>query len=314
MTRIVYIMLASEKLTGGQKMILRHVEALRGLGFDAACTVTMGAKPPSGLQHEARIIDAADVRPDDVLVVPDDANHVLERALAHPNRLVVFAQGGFALAAIGAAILDRYPTERFPAFIAVSDALAGRVRRLYPAADVRVVPCFADERLFRPGPKDLAIACSLHKRRFEAAAIRTFYQRLRPDTGWRFMGGASEVEVAETLAGSAIYLSLNRLESVGIATLEAMASGCVCAGFLGQGGEIYGAPENGFWVRDDDCEAAAEALVSATEVAAGGGPPLQRMVEAARATAAQWSYARFRGALEAVWEQLAPDARTLATS
>ena len=69
------------------------------------------------------------------------------------------------------------------------------------------------------------------------------------------------------------------MESVGLTTLEAMASGCVCAGFTGIGGRQYATPDNGFWVDDDDCMAAADALAQAISLVREGGAPLriQRM-------------------------------------
>jgi glycosyltransferase involved in cell wall biosynthesis len=106
-----------------------------------------------------------------------------------------------------------------------------------------------------------------------------------------------------------LYLSLNRFESVGMTTLEAMASGCLCAGFTGVAGDEYATAQNGFWAPDDDCLAAAEALGAAADVLATGGPRLTQMPEASRETAAMWSYAAFRAALEATWMRLAPEAR-----
>jgi hypothetical protein len=42
---------------------------------------------------------------------------------------------------------------------------------------------------------------------------------------------------------------------------------------------------------------------------AAGGPALRAMKDAARATAAQWSYGVFTAALEETWMRLAPQAR-----
>lgn len=56
-------------------------------------------------------------------------------------------------------------------------------------------------------------------------------------------------------------------------------------------------------------EAAAAALAQADDLVRSGGPRLDAMLEASRETAAQWSYARFRVALEEVWMRVAPQAR-----
>lgn len=178
------------------------------------------------------------------------------------------------------------------------------------------VPCFADERVFRPGAaKAPAVACAPRKRPLEAQAIQAMFRRFHPRhaaIGWSALEEASEATVAEVFARSALFLSLSRLESVGMTPLEAMASGCVCAGFTGIGGRDFATPENGFWVPEDDCEAAADALAEAADVVRAAGPELARRIEAGRATADLWSYARFRTALEAAWMRLAPEARVSA--
>jgi hypothetical protein len=315
MSRILYLLLSNGGITGGQKMVLRHVETLRELGFDAACLLGAGSIPPAGVQHSAPLLPPGPPAPDDVIVIGDDAVQALRFNIGRPERCVVFAQGGYTLAALGADVLDQHPADRFPAIITVGETTAARTRRLFPAARVEIIPCFADERVFRPrGAKRGAITHMPAKRRFEAAAIRGLFQRVHrrhAGVAWLPLEGVNEEQVATAFAGSTIHLSLARHESVGITTLEAMASGCVCAGFLGGGGEQYGSSENGFWAPDDDCEAAADALARAADLAAAGGPALHRVTEAARATAARWSYARFRERLEEVWMRLAPEARTI---
>jgi hypothetical protein len=208
------------------------------------------------------------------------------------------------------------PVEGPRAFIAVAPGLAATIRRAFPAASVEVVPCFADERVFRPRgePADWAVAFSPSKRRQEAPAIRAFFDRFHPrhaDLEWRELLERPEPEVAAAFAASRLYLSLNRFESVGITPLEAMACGCLCAGFTGVGGREYATPDNGFWAPDDDGEAAADALAQAADLARAGGPRLAAMLDAGRETAAQWSYARFLAALEETWMRLAPDARAM---
>jgi glycosyltransferase involved in cell wall biosynthesis len=313
MPRIIYLLLSNGGLTGGQKMILRHVETLYQLGFDAAVMLGEGSKAPTGVQHAAPLLEPGPLWAGDVIVIPDDAAHALRLTIGRPERAVVFAQGGYSLPAHGADVLDTHPADRFPPFITVGDLTAARIRRLYPQARVEVIPCFADERVFRPLPdKRLVVALTPDKRAFETAAIRGLFRRLHKrhaDLRWITLRGADEGQVSGVLGRSALYLSLNRLESVGMTTLEAMACGCIGAGFLGGGGRQYGTDENGFWVDDEDCEAAADALASAADLAAAGGPALARMQEAARVTAERWSYARFKARLEEVWMRLAPEAR-----
>jgi hypothetical protein len=312
MARIIYFAFPTAAATGGVKMIFRHVETLRALGFDAVACLGPQSVAPTWFAHDAPVVAELAFRPDDVLVLPDDAHDTLARTPALGLKTVVFAQNPYLFAAMSLKALDAFAPEAFPAFLTVSEPFAALVRRLYPQARPEVVPCFADERVFRPrAERSRAVAYMPRKRPLEARAIRDLFRRLHPAHAMNFrrIEDAGEAEVAEALAGSALFLSLSRLESVGMAPLEAMACGCLVAGFTGVGGQVYATADNGFWVPEDDCVAAADALAQAAETAKAGGPELKRRIDAGYATAEQWSHARFRLALEAAWMRLAPEAR-----
>jgi len=312
-SRIVYFAFSDGGIQGGHKMILRHVEALRDLGFDAVAYIGAQNAAPDWFDHRAPIEVGTPVRPDDILVVPEDAPKSLGQAARLGQRTVVLSQNPFLHASFSLEPLSLFPPERYPAFMAVSPGLAATLRRLHPQAQIELVPCFADERVFRPAAeRRRAVAFAPRKRPLEARAIRGLFGRLYPgrsDLAWTELTGVREPDMARAFGASTLHLSLSRLESVGMTTLEAMAAGSVCAGFLGVGGHEYATAENGFWAGDDDCEAAADALARADDLVRSGGAPLAQRLEAARETAAQWSYARFRVALEEVWMRLAPDAR-----
>jgi hypothetical protein len=70
------------------------------------------------------------------------------------------------------------------------------------------------------------------------------------------------------------------------------AAGRICAGFTGVGGREFARPENGFWVPEDDCIAAADALADAADLVRAGGPALNRRREAGYETARQWVLCR----------------------
>jgi glycosyltransferase involved in cell wall biosynthesis len=167
-----------------------------------------------------------------------------------------------------------------------------------------VAPGFADERIFAPGPKERIIACIPRKRRMEYEVIRHMFARLRPAGPvweWQVLDGVSEREVAQAMSRAAVFLSLNRFEGMSLTAVEAMASGCIVAGFTGIGPREYMNSVNGFWAGEDDCEACAEALVRAVALAEEGAGGAALMRHAGQATAHQWSYANFLSALEAFW-------------
>jgi hypothetical protein len=312
MSRIVYVLLSNGGIAGGQKMAIRHVEALNALGFPAVIHLALGSKPPAWLEHRAPLEQGVSVRSDDIVVVPDDSADALRTAHTFHGRVVLLSQNLYITAASGGVETIAGDPQRFSSVICVSQGMAAQLRRLFPGMQVEVVRAFADERIFRPGEKSRPISFVPRKRHMEAAAIRALFRRLHPAHAgdrWTAIDGAAETAVAQAMAASQVFLSLSRLESVGLATLEAMASGCVVAGFTGIGGRAYATPENGFWVDEDDCFAAADALARAVSLVKVGGPALARMREAAQEAARQWSYATFRGELETAWMQLAPELR-----
>jgi hypothetical protein len=309
MARIVYLAFPTGGVSGGQKMILRHVETLRDLGFEAVVWQRPDNVTPAWLDHRAPVEVGTPFRSSDVLVVPSDAPNALRGVLSLPQRAVVFCQNQFTMASLG---LESLPPEPAPAFMAVGRLALEAIRRLYPQSQAELVPCFADERRFAPGPKSDAVVYAPRKRPLEARAIRNLFRRLHPAHAhlrWIGLDGVHETVVAKAMAGATLFLSLSRLEAVGMTTLEAMASGCVVAGFTGLGGRDFATAENGLWVEEDDCWAAADALAAAAELVRTGGPSLEARIEAGLATARAWSFEVFRQALEDAWTRLAPDAR-----
>lgn len=294
-------------------MMVRHVETLCDLGFDAALRLQSADKAPGWLEHHAPIEIRVPFGADDVLVLAEDAPTPIKQFASEQTRVVIFCQNQFNFGMVTPAAVDTYPPGRFPTFLAPGELCARSIKRVYPSAEVAVVPCFADERVFRPGPKRDAIAYVPRKRAHEGRLIRSLFPRYHPrhaELPWLELQGATENEVARTFAVSSLFLSLSRFESVGMTPLEAMASGCVVAGFKGVGGRDFATPDNGFWVEDDDCEAAADALAEAADLVRTGGPALARYHEAARETARQWSFVAFRARLGEVWDTVAPGART----
>ncbi|TAJ72695.1 MAG: hypothetical protein EPO51_07945 [Phenylobacterium sp.] len=311
MTRIAYYTFPSGAVQGGIKMHIRHVETLRDLGFDAVLRTGANNNPPTWMTYKIPIRVGETLSQSDIAVVPEDAPILIERLAPTAHRVVVFCQNVFIQARDS---LDAIAKLRQPvAFLAVAQGQARTLRRIHPGAHIDVVRAFADDRAFRPsGPRGPDIAFMPKKRPMEAGVIRGLLRSLHPmetPRPWRKLDGLSEAEVAASMAASELYLSLARFESLGMTALEAMASGCVCAGFLGVGGRDYGTAGNGFWAPDDDCEAAADALGQAADLVRTGGAPLKAVIEAGRETAAEWSYARFRRDLEETWMRLAPEAR-----
>ena len=313
MVRIVYVGFPNGGVSGGQKMLLRHVEALQKMGFNAVYWTSRSCRLPEWLKYDAPVEWGTPLLDDDIIVLPEDAPQAIASIGSRYRRVLVFCQNHYYMAASSIDALCTLPRHSFLGFIASGRTIATSCARAFPDASVRVIPCFADERLFKPAPARIdTVAFVPRKRQLEARAIRAFFQRLYPhyrDLPWVAIDGMAEKQVAETLGRATLFLSLNRLEGVGMTLLEAMASGCVAAGFTGLGAREFTTPTNGFWVEEDDCEAAADALARAADLVRQGGAGVEVLKDAAYETASRWTYARFHDALEEVWSELAPDAR-----
>lgn len=305
MTRIVYLTPYAGSKSGGNKMIFRHVESLCAMGFDAVVRRPPHTPPPAWFDHQAPTEDASvPLGAGDILVLPEDSPEAMRQAAALPNRKVIFCQNPYALASYGLAALPAELRPQYRNFMACGVGVAGLIARVFDYDLISVVPGFADERLFRPAPKERLIACSPRHRKVEQAAIRYIFERLHPGAGawrWEVMETRAEAEVADIMGRASVFLSLARMEALSLTTLEAMACECLLAGFTGIGAREFATPVNGIWVDEDDCEAAAHALVRAVTLAEQGGGAQALMRHAAAQTAAQWSRAAFLEALAAFW-------------
>ena len=305
MSKIVYIAPQPRSNTGGNKTIFRHVEALQSLGYDAVVRSPAGFETPTWFNHTAAMEDASRPIVDaDILVIAEDVLGVLAHCAGLPNRKVIFCQNPYAFAGYGFASLPDEQRAMYRTFMACNTGAAGLIARYFDYETISVVPAFADNRIFRSAPKVPVIACTPRKRPEEYKVIRYMFTRLyagpTPWT-WEALETATEAETAAAMGRASLFLSLARMEAHSITILEAMASQCLIAGFTGIGAREYTSPVNGFWVDEDDCEAAALALVQAATLADRGGGAAALMRHAAGATAARWSHAGFVETLRSFW-------------
>lgn len=305
MTRIVYLAPYASSNSGGNKLIFRHVEALNAMGFRAVVRRPPQVALPNWFRHDACTEDgSAPLHADDILVAPEDSPEAIRQCAALPNQKVIFCQNPYALLSHGLASLPAELKPQYRTFMACGVGVAGMIARFFDYDLISVVPGFADAHTFRPMAKEQVIACSPRHRRVEQLAIRHMFQRLHPNAQawrWEIMETCTEVEVADIMGRASVFLSLARMEALSLTTLEAMASECLIAGFTGIGAREFAGPVNGIWVDEDDCEAAAHALVRAAVLAERGGGAAALMRHAASQTAAQWSHAAFVQALATFW-------------
>lgn len=188
------------------------------------------------------------VAADDLLVVPETPT-VQGRDPAPGARTVIFNQNHFYTYAAGPPGRDFPGWSLPPAVWAVTaesrDVLAG----VLPDLPVSLVPNPVDGDLFHPRSSDRPrVTWFPRKRPREAALLRELLAREPRLAGVDLVElvDAPRSVVAETLGGTTVFLSLGHSESFGLPVAEALASGCLVAGYDGGGGhELFEAP--GAW-------------------------------------------------------------------
>ena len=253
--------------SGGVRAIYRHVDILNAAGRPAAVLHHREGYSCEWFEHSTRIRAAESVRlrPHDVLVVPEIYGPHLE-LLPEGPRTIVFNQNAYLT-------FDYlHPGQslsygRFAAALTISEDSAECLRFAFPGLAVSVASNAVDPEVFRPAadPPPRRIAMMPRKRPEEARQImRLLGSRLE---GWEVVAieASSELQVAEQLRSSPIFLALGKQEGFGLPAAEAMACGCFVVGFPGFGGRELFDPALTAPVEDGDVLAAARELATAME-------------------------------------------------
>ena len=129
--------------------------------------------------------------------------------------------------------------------------------------------------------------------------VRDLVLQSHPHTPWVEIDGVPEAEVARRYRQSSVFFAAQDLEGCPLTALEAMACGCVVAGYPGTDRfpHPYATAGNGFWTRDRDVQRGASAVRSAIDLCRTGGPRYEQYIQAGRKTAERFAEAAVRTAL-----------------
>ena len=306
--RIIYVMHPFDVPFGGVANIYRHVEVLQRHGMPAFVALPSlpvrdfyGSAAPI-LLHSGKLRDC--VGEGDVLVIPEGFANVASELAGTPARRLMFCQNQHYLP------FSPDPRRGFAEFrvdgvIASSRAIADFFREVYGMADVPVLPYAIDPTRFKAAArKKRQIAYMPRKLRGEVAFMMATFKRRHQrhaEIPWIDIDNVSQAELADLLGESAVFLSLSHRESFGLPPLEAMACGCLVAGFDGGGGREYATSDNGWWAERGDWKGAIDGLAAAFDLLDGGGPDLLARQQAADATVRRYSPARLELELLAFW-------------
>jgi len=306
--RIIYHLTRASGPSGGIKVMLEHVEILRAAGFEAFAYTKNLEQRPTAFEFDVPFLSGAiGITPRDIIVRPETySSGDLEAAAKGGLWQTIFAQNHYYC---------RHSLGGAPSYasLGVTDVFCAspRIKRFLEdhgiARDVPVVPC-AIELPRAPLPVKIErIVAMPRKRPLEFAFINHLFPLRHPDLAaipWLAVENMPHREVLEALSGSTIFLSLQRFEGFGLPALEAMAAGCVVAGFAGDGGWDYATDENGLWVGDDDLEAAVDAVARAARGLRDNDPSIRGLIETGRSTVARYTPDAREQALVAYFETL----------
>jgi glycosyltransferase involved in cell wall biosynthesis len=308
--RIIYVLEPFPSPFGGVAVIYRHVEILMAHGFAAFVHLPERPRVDFYGTTAAQLIGNITLSIGDVLVIPEILGWALRQFRTVPLRRWMFCQNHNNLPPVANpdAALAEWGVD---GVIASSVAIRDHLRHRHGLVDVPLLPCAVDPIRFAPvREKKRQIAFMPRKLPADAATIEANFKRAHrrfAAVPWVSINDVSQAEAARVLNESSVFLSLSNRESLGLPPLEAMASGCLVAGYHGDGGREYMSELNGWWAQDGDWQTCVDGLAAALDLLDHGGRPLEARRAAMRQTVGEYSPQRMEAALLDFWgAELAP--------
>jgi hypothetical protein len=308
-------------MSGGCMVLLQIARQLLAMGRLGG--VLYWENPAEGLEAEGlpwMRAGKAPMRRGDVYLVPEGWPNALVFGFRAGCRTVVYCQNwSYLFHGLEEGVHWRdLPVD----FLAVSDPVAWHMEQVLGKRPGIIRPAIDTELFFAPeskpdGPR--RIAFMPRKNKALADQIRRIFEERNPGAAveWVPVHGLNRQDVANVLRSCHVFLATGFPEGCPLPPLEAMACGCLCAGFAGFGGWDYMrqadaggfAPQgyalrevpwegNGWWVADGDVLGAATGLERALAVLADGSAGSIR--KNARRTAQSYDAAGQSAGLEGV--------------
>ncbi|MEO5833186.1 MAG: glycosyltransferase [Nakamurella sp.] len=248
--RIVYAGCATRRRSGGVHVLTQHVQLLRAAGHEAWLWLPDPDDRTDWIDADVPVLSGATtpIRADDLLVLPETPT-VQGLDPAPGARKVILNQNHFYTFAAGSPGPGFPGWSPNPAVWAVTAESRDVLAAVLPGLPVSLIPNPVDGDLFAPRPSDRPRVSWFPRKRPREASLLA--ELLRHDP--RLAGvdlvqmiDAPQDVVAHTLGTSTVFIALGHSESFGLPVAEALASGCLVAGYDGGGGhELFAAP--GAW-------------------------------------------------------------------
>jgi Glycosyl transferases group 1 len=246
---------------GGIRIIYRCVDTLNAAGVSASVVHVKSGFRCTWFENATQIAGASDVRfaTGDLLVLPEfykeniphiapGVPHVIFNQNPHDTFPVAsrFEAGGW----------EPVTSPDTVGIVANSPYTSEYLRYCFPRLSVDQIMLGINQTIFRPPQKEKqrAIAFMPRKRKKDLSQVLRILDLRGALDGWelRPIERMTESETADVLRRSAVFLSLNEREGLGLPPLEAMASGCIVVGYHGGCGRLYMGDGTAFAVDDGE--------------------------------------------------------------
>lgn len=313
MGRLFVFLPPLRSVSGGLAVLLDTARLAAEAGREVRLVLREPGAAPLALPPDLPAVPLAapGIGPHDAYLVPEGWPNALAPGLAAKARCMVYCQNW---AYLWNGLPEGVGYDRLPvSFLAVSDPVARFIDQALGAVPPVLRPGI-DAARFRPppakpAPRPVRVGFMPRKNKALAAMIRRGVEARAARTGlaldWLAIDGLSPDGVAEALRGCHVFLATGFPEGCPLPPLEAMACGCVVAGFAGFGGWDYmrqisggyapGLPlrevpwgGNGFYAADNDVFGAITCLEAAAGLWTDGGATLAAALENGRRTAAAY--------------------------
>jgi glycosyltransferase involved in cell wall biosynthesis len=316
-------------VSGGLAVLAETAALLAETGFAVSLVLRDPTTPPLALPPGLPVVplSEADMGPGDIYLVPEGWPNALAPGLTAGARCVVYCQNW---AYLWDGLPDGVSFDRLPvSFIAVSDPVAQFIGQSLGTVPPVLRPAIHPTRFYppaaKPVPQPVRVAYMPRKNKALATLLRQSVTARAPRTGirldWVAIDGLPPDGVAEALQSCHVFLATGFPEGCPLPPLEAMACGCVVAGFAGFGGFDYMrhigddgyTPSvalrdvpwggNGYYTADNDVFGATRCLEHAAKLWMDGGAALTAVLESAKMTAAAYGVAQRRETVKTLWEK-----------
>ncbi len=244
--RIIHISTDDNTPTGGIKVIYKHSELLRQIGYDAYIMHFKEGFRCDWFNNSASVIYANNLFQTDTVIVPEVLPQVGIQLHTMGIKYCMFVQNGYY-------VLPSVPLEYLhvcyqnaAVILSISDDTTNLLRSIFPEFSDKIfrIKYSVDINKFCLGEKLNKVTYMPRKNAQHSANIVPWLKKLFPE--WTFvpLHNMSEEQVAEELQSSKIFLAFSDFEGCPVPPIEAALSGNVILGYHGWGGREYWAEPN----------------------------------------------------------------------